>query len=549
MLLSIYSVEPVAEHMMKKKHFVKISRVVRLIIVISWLITSCKSVEPQNVEQWGVFELTLEGSTSENPYMNSTIEAKFTNGSKTILVPGFYDGNGVYKIRFSPDRQGRWTYLTKSNQQKLDDHEGSFQCVGPNGSNHGPVKIVNTYYLEYADGSPFYSVGTTAYQWTSVKQSIQDKTIETLKTAPFNKIRMCFFPKSYIYGNDIEPWLYPFDRNDSANDLTQPNYEFFQNFDKRVAQLMDMGIQADVILFHPYDRWGYSQMGKEMNEKYVRYMIARLSAYRNVWWSLANEWDVPEIKNTIDWEGIGTLIKNEDPHQRLRGIHNWYHDESHFYDHARPWITHVSTQTYFFFNAIKWRNRYKKPVLFDEMRYEGDVQSDWGRLTAKEMSDYFWKAGLSGVYGMHSDTYKNDSDNETEVRWWAKGGTIMGESPERIAFFKDIMENAPVKDMTPEIVSLSGLEVPDTIPDKGAGPLIEQLNNNIYTLSNEGEYYLAYVSDSAQTIELDLPGPNDYNLEVIDTWNMKIVSKDVIAPGKFRYETKIPFTALRLIAK
>ena len=34
-------------------------------------------------------------------------------------------------------------------------------------------------------------------------------------------------------------------------------------------------------------------------EKYVRYMIARLSAYRNVWWSLANEWDVPSIKTAI----------------------------------------------------------------------------------------------------------------------------------------------------------------------------------------------------------------------------------------------------------
>jgi hypothetical protein len=312
---------------------------------------------------------------------------------------------------------------------------------------------------------------------------------------------------------------------------------------------MDMGIQADVILFHPYDKWGYCEMGKEMNEKYVRYMIARLSAYRNVWWSLANEWDVPRIKDTIDWEGIGTLLQNEDPYQHLRGIHNWYHDESHFYDHSRPWVTHVSAQTYFFFNAIKWRNKYHKPVLFDEMRYEGDVPSGWGNLTAKEMTDYFWKAGLSGVYGMHADTYKNDSDNETEVRWWAKGGTLMGESPERIAFFKRIMEEAPVKDMTPELVSLSELAVPDTIPDKNDGALIAQLNNNIYTLFKESEYYLTYTTDSARTIELNLPGTSGYNLEVIDTWNMEIVSEEVIGSGKFQYETKMPFTTLRFIAK
>lgn len=156
-----------------------------------------------------------------------------------------------------------------------------------------------------------------------------------------------------------------------------------------------MGIQADVILFHPYDAWGYSEMGDEMNNRYVRHMIARLSAYRNVW-SLANEWDVPEIQNTIDWDGIGTMLQKEDPHQRFRGIHNWYNSEDHFYDHSRPWITHVSTQTSQFYNAIKWRKRYQKPLLFDEMRYEGNVPSGWGKLTGQEMASYFWMAGLSG---------------------------------------------------------------------------------------------------------------------------------------------------------
>ncbi len=246
---------------------------------------------------------------------------------------------------------------------------------------------------------------------------------------------MCVFPKSYIYGNETEPWAYPFQREGGENDFSQPNYEFFQNFDLRVKQLRDMGIQADVILFHPYDKWGYSKMGKEMNEKYVRYMIARISAYRNVWWSLANEWDVPAIKDSIDWEGIGQLLQKEDPHHRLRGIHNWYGSEDHFFDHTRPWITHVSMQTSQFYNAIKWRRQYQKPLLFDEMRYEGDVPSGWGNLSGQEMTSYFWMAGLSGGYPMHGETLKNDSDT-SEVRWWAKGGTLMGESPGRIAFFK-----------------------------------------------------------------------------------------------------------------
>lgn len=524
-------------------------RVVFLLITLAFIGTSCKPDGIQSVERWDIFEITLQGPSEGNPYMDNTIEAKFTKGSETVVVSGFYDGKGSYKIRFSPHKLGDWSYITHSNVQTLNGQSGTIRCIEPTSENHGPLQIVNTFYLEYADGTPFYAVGTTAYQWTSVKQTVQEKTIETLSTSPFNKIRMCVFPKDYVYGNTTEPWMLPFKKKDSVNDLSQPNFEFFQNFDKRVEQLRDMGIQADVILFHPYDRWGYSLMGKEMNEKYVRYMIARLSGYRNVWWSLANEWDVPSIKESIDWEGIGTLLQKEDPHQRLRGIHNWYHDESHFYDHTRPWVTHVSTQTYFFFNALKWREKYQKPLLFDEMRYEGDVESGWGNMDAKEMTSYFWKAGLSGGYGTHGDTFKNDSDNETEVRWWAKGGTLMGESPERITFFKNIMEAAPVKEMTPKIISLSGLEIPDTIPDKNDGTLITRLNNNIYIFANEGEYYLVYTEEPAQSIELDLVGTNAYTVEVIDTWNMDILSKEVVRPGKFQYATKIPYTALRFIVK
>lgn len=518
------------------------------LLVLLLLVCIAVTIGAQSVEQYDVFELTFEGSAEGNPYIDNTLEANFSNGSKTVTVPGFYDGKGVYKIRFSPDLPGRWSYITQSNLDDLNNRTGDFRCIDPTGFNHGPVQVTNTYYLEYADGTPVYLVGTTAYQWTSVKQSIQEQTVKTLADAPFNKIRMCVFPKHYRYGNDTEPWLLPFEKNNDENDFTQPNYEFFQNFDRRVRQLMDMGIQADVILFHPYDVWGYCEMGKQMNEKYVRYMIARLSAYRNVWWSLANEWDVPKIKDAIDWEGIGTLLMQEDPHQRLRGIHNWYADESHFYDHTRPWITHVSTQTSYFFNAPKWRERYKKPLLFDEMRYEGDVESGWGNMSSQEMTSYFWKAALSGGYGTHGDTYQNDSDTETEVRWWAKGGTLVGQSVERIAFFKSILERAPVAEMIPRHISLSGKEIPDNIPDKHDGVLVEALNDNIYVLSKEAEYYLVYTEKSGRRIELELPKGKQYKVAIIDTWNMKILSEKTVEPGLFSFETEIPYTAIRIVS-
>jgi len=495
---------------------------------------SCQSAESyEKVERWGVFELELRGPVAGNPYMEVELHAVFEGESgNSIQVPGFYDGEGTYRVRFSPPEEGVWSYVTVSNSPNLAGKTGHILCIEPTGGNHGPLTIVNTFYLQYADGSPYYGIGTTAYQWTSVKQRIQEKTLKTLEDSPFNKIRMCVFPKDYIYGNKTEPWAYPFARDSVTNDFTQPNVEFFQNFDKRVEQLMDMGIQADVILFHPYDRWGYAGMGTEMNEKYVRYVMARLSAYRNVWWSLANEWDIPSIKESIDWKGIGTLLQQEDPHQRFRGIHNWYSSEDHFYDHTESWITHVCTQTYEFWNAERWREMYQKPLLFDEMRYEGDVPSGWGNLTGEEMTAFFWMAGLSGGYPTHGDTFKNDADEETEVRWWAKGGTLMGTSPPRIAFFKSIMETLPVHEMDPKLL-------PGEDPTK--------LMTNQYLFSKPGDTYLVYLPEANQEIVLDLSGEGNYTLQLLDTWGMEIVEEKSIDAGEFRFTSSEPYTALKIV--
>ena len=131
---------------------------------------------------------------------------------------------------------------------------------------------------------------------------------------------------------------------------------------------------------------------------------------------------------------------------------------------------------------------------------------------------------------MHGETFLNDSDN-AEVRWWAKGGTLMGESPERIAFFKSIMEQAPVNEMTP------------TLFDNGDPANLEK---NIYVFSKPGEYYLAYMANAGETIQIELPGNQEYKLEIIDTWNNKIAEQTTAKPGNFEFKTTIPYCALRI---
>ena len=149
------------------------------------------------------------------------------------------------------------------------------------------------------------------------------ETLETLKRTRFNKLRMGVFPKDYPY-NVNEP-LHPIflAGKDGKEDFDRPNPEAFRHFEKQVAALRDLGIEADIIIFHPYDRWGYCNMSAEQDFRYLAYLAARLAAYRNVWWSLANEYDfLLDSKPMTQWDRYFHIIEENDPYRHLKSIHN-----------------------------------------------------------------------------------------------------------------------------------------------------------------------------------------------------------------------------------
>ena len=74
-------------------------------------------------------------------------------------------------------------------------------------------------------------------------------------------------------------------------DFTRFNPKHFQHIEKCLYELMDIGVEADIIIMHPYDRWGFSKMDRVADELYWNYLLTRFPAFRNVWWSLANEYD------------------------------------------------------------------------------------------------------------------------------------------------------------------------------------------------------------------------------------------------------------------
>ena len=471
-----------------------------------------------SVELYGRFEAALEGPQDGNPFLDVDLAATFTLGHRSLKVRGFYDGDGVYRVRFMPDAEGEWTWVTASSVGALDGVSGSFTC-SPAAGSHGPVRAVKTHFA-YDDGTPYVPVGTTAYAWIHQPQELRDATVKTLSQSPFTKIRMCVFPKDYRYNrNEPDSFAFPGTLSDGF-DLTRFDVSFFGKLDAELQRLADLGIEADLILFHPYDRWGFEKLDPDVEERYLTYLIARVSAFPNVWWSMANEWDFMQHKDESDFHRYFRIVQREDPYGHLRGVHNG----TRFYDHGRAWVTHVSVQHGQTERCSEWVASYGKPVVVDECVYEGDIPEGWGCLTAAELVRREWTAFVHGGWpAAHGETYYNDE----EVLWWSKGGSLTGESPQRLGFLRRVIEEAPVADLMHYV-------------KRWDQPQIEA-----------GEdYFLFYLGfQRSRWKEWDLPEDRRYTVDVIDTWNMTIER----LAGVYSGATRIPlpgreYMAIRVMA-
>ena len=51
------------------------------------------------IEKWGIFEQSFNGKSDGNPFVDYEIHGVFTHEKESLTVDGFYDGDGIYRIR------------------------------------------------------------------------------------------------------------------------------------------------------------------------------------------------------------------------------------------------------------------------------------------------------------------------------------------------------------------------------------------------------------------------------------------------------------------
>jgi hypothetical protein len=221
-------------------------------------------------------------------------------------------------------------------------------------------------------------------------------------------------------------------------------------------------------------------------------MVCRFAAFRNVWWSLANEYDLIKLRGSEDWDQYFEFLARHDPYGHLRSIHH----SKKLFDNSKPWVTHASLQSYDFAKSTDYRAQWKKPILWDEIQYEGDIGARWGNLSAHEMVHRFWQAVLFGTYATHGETYAVPPGQNS----WTIAGRLRGSSAARIGFLSRLMRRT----------NRCGLE-----------PI--EHSDYMAAASGTESVYFYFGPHQPNAYVFPLPETHKYSAIIVDTWQMKMV--------------------------
>lgn len=419
---------------MYKSHYANITymkshKIFALIILQSLIPLFLKGADPE-IKTWEVFEITLKSTAqAQNPYVEFLktgdqpfLTATFTGTDgrsqrKIIKVPGFWDGENTWKIRFTPPIDGTWKYETVSQDRKMNRKKGSITVSGwtEEEKNINPARrgfmVVNGSdprkgrYFTYTDGTPVLWIADTWWDWTNsrIRFGSFKKLADTRAEQGYN-IGQLFFA-----GNG---W----GRESSLLDpsFREPKLEQIRKIEEMIRYANSKGI---TVWIHAW--WSRENIDKSIGDENIirwwRYVVHRLHAF-NVIWVLAGEYNMNNYGGfpLSFWNRVGDIIKDEDPYDRITGAHptppmwsggaeapQWSTAEA---VHNQKWLDYNQSQT----GHARWCNELIPEIISRAYRMApakpAVVTEPWyefieGNPTAMDIRFAAWSSVMSGAAG------------------------------------------------------------------------------------------------------------------------------------------------------
>ena len=148
--------------------------------------------------------LSLTGPGDGNPFIDVTFDVEFFRDNRRVTAPGFYDGEGVYRVRFMPDVEGEWTYPNEIERESARRARRFVPLRPAKRGNHGPVRSATDIISPMPTEGLTFPLGQPAMRGPTSRSRCSARRWRPCSRRGFNKLRMAVFPKHYIY-NENDP--------------------------------------------------------------------------------------------------------------------------------------------------------------------------------------------------------------------------------------------------------------------------------------------------------------------------------------------------------
>jgi hypothetical protein len=205
-------------------------------------------------------------------------------------------------IRFTPTEPGQWDFRITSNLQTYNGKTG--QLAATESESPGFVRTANVHHFAYTERNiPHLWMGSTLMRFGLIDDAAFRSFADRCAADKFTHVRGIA-----IGGPEDMATAFP------TPDAPAPAY--FRQLDERMRYLNQKGLVVDLLLAGGANSLTKLFPAWEQRERFIRYLIARYSAFNITWGGVENFEDYENARDLL--KEIGLALKKEDPYSHLR---------------------------------------------------------------------------------------------------------------------------------------------------------------------------------------------------------------------------------------
>ncbi|EWH13638.1 hypothetical protein KLA_08745 [Cellulophaga geojensis KL-A] len=296
------------------------------------------------IPKWEVLDITFTANQNVASPYTANFYAIFTHSNGTVQqVPGFYNGNKEWVIRFSSSLEGNWKFTTYADLKKIHHKKGSVTVSSAATNNHGALVIPKNdpQNFYYEDGTPYFLLAFECdwlYALDYHNKKGLPKTehlLNLLNQNGFNQVVMNVFSYDVSWTKDSKlkqhpehefggpKDIFPFLGNNNNPNYSALNPEFFKKLDRTISLMHNKRIAAHLMIYVWNKLVAWPNMNTDADNMYFDYVVKRYQAFPNIVWDISKEALYYGRADEAYIHGRIERLKTNDKYNRLVSVHDY----------------------------------------------------------------------------------------------------------------------------------------------------------------------------------------------------------------------------------